>query len=486
LNKTLDFKSSTSLAVNHTFETILKELSVLKNSHNDHDCPTTKLDACDQCKKKQILVTDYYCEGCMAKSKCGICESFLLLCSMMLKPKEEYDDPGLSTNSLYFILDNFDNLISEEKPDESREKIQMFYRQLTSFLRDSDFAFRFIFVTNKPIDLQMPKIQLIYPTVEYLFEYVNSIIHHEVNQPLVRGKLYKFFGINSYNEQTESGQEKKMMNMDKNLNNLIYYIVNSITCNARDFKVVNAVAKKFIEYALHWDVVETKSTATNQGCTLVNRCSNLSKLFGCNPKLAFRPLPNILELLETVLLHGENDVMAEVESFHKRVYKAELGNANKNNLESFNLPPIPGIILISCFIANVADDRKDAYLVNNASRFKSSRNSKKITLQDESGILKKKYASKERIEFIAQFLLDLVLRKKNYEDQFRELKLGHQSTQFIMSYQFLEDHKLIKRHSPAGNDEFSNIRFSCLCETWKVEKLAENLGLVLDEFVSTK
>jgi hypothetical protein len=478
LNEFLNFKSNVNIEKT-TFETILKEVNNLKKPHSDLDCPTWKADPCDDCKKRQLAIADPNCKSCAKKQECSTCNSMIILNSLVDGAFEDFSDHGKAEKGipLCMVLDNFDNLICEDKYDDSIEKIQHFYKQLTNFLRESDFTFRFVFVTSKAIDLPMPKLQLCYPSVEYLTEYVSEVVHKEINDPTGRCKMYEFFGIRNIDKD-----DRKVSVMNRNINNFIGYIVKSVTDTIRDYKVLNAVIKKFIEYAFYYKVIETKVLGDS---ILVNRCTNFAKLIGCNPKIAFKPIQDIMRQIDEVF-NQEGGVLNEVDSLHVRLTKSELRIAEKQSMDSFSLPAIPSVLLIACFVTNVKSEKLDASLVNNASRFKkSNRITKRVIQQDETGIVTRKPAYKERIEFYAQFFLDLVLKEKNLENKNRELRLAHQSAQFIMSYQLLEDHKFMKRLTPMGNDECTNVKFLCLCETAKIDKLADNLGLTLGEFVNT-
>jgi hypothetical protein len=448
-----------------------------------HNCPLEI--PCDKCKEKGEIYVDFNCLECVTRPSCQMCNTIILFDSMREPPKTDYfqsEPQKVSPNTFLLVLDNFDNLINEGKYDESLDKIQVFYRQLDNFLKETGFTFRFLFVTNKFIELPIPKIHLTYPTQEYLTEFVGKVIFDEINEPHTRNKLYEVFGINP---QTASAPENdsKLRLIDQNINNLNDYIVSSMMSQVRDFRVMRAVALKFLEYSLSWNIVETKGQSP--GSILLNRCNHLSKVFVCNPRIAFRPLPDIVRLMDEAFNNAEGSVASESDTFQTKVTKSELKMAEKNSVDSFSLPQIPSILLIACFIANVSTEKKDLQLFTHASKFKSKKQSKKITMQEEYGVFEKKPAPKERIEFIAQFFLDIVLKKEKHQEENRELLLLHQSTQFIMSYQLLEDHKLLKRICPQGIDEFSSIKFKCECETVKIVKLAENLNIYLDEFVTT-
>lgn len=478
----IDFKTNPT---NDSFDSLLKELFIYKKSLSEHDPSEHDINKpfppCNKCRDKGLVKGFIHCEDCRKPLDCQKCENYCVYQSMQDELDENYYDPKMSNNTFLVVMDNFENLISEDRFDESMQKISLFYTQLQNFLRESNFNFRMVFVSNKNISLMMPKIELVYPTPEILKEYVAKLINEDFNKPSNRPRYFEVFGLDKGGNQSSERSSQRFNMLQQNLYNLADYIVETVKGQVRDFKVVDIITKKCLEHSLSCNIIENKGSS--QGSILSNRCHKLLKLFSVNPKISFRPLNYITKMVEDVLSE-DGSLLSDVSTLQARVTHSELKSTEKHCTESFTLPTIPAVLLIAIFIANVLPEKKDSYLLNNASRLKGSRNSKKQNEQKEFGNIKKVPAAKERIEFFAQFLLDIVLRNTPGEEKNRELTLKHQSSIFVTSYQLLEEHKFISRKCTSGIDEFTNIKFEYQCEIAKIQALAKHCDLVLDEFAN--
>lgn len=485
----------TSYSKNNTFDTLLLEIQRFLESYEKHkrdnNC-LSKYEPCLVCKDS-VGFFRIDCDECRERNECQLCNQFQIYQTILEHPDEDNfmedkdgDDLEVLTNPQMLVLDNFENLLGQNDLDKDLDAVKVFYRELQHFIRQTGFNYRVIFVSSKNIDLcdSVPKLNLTYPPKEYMAQYVSKIIHNELNDENKREKINHIFKIDNSPDLSEADEERRRQStalMQSNISNLVSQIVESLYSHITDYTLTECVAKKFLDYSLEGKPI--KIMGSNTSNILSNRCSQLSRILMCSTKAGFRPISDLKRQMEIVFEGSEKDVKS-VLKIADRVTKAEYGLAHKQELDKFDLPPIPAVLLISCYIANHTSDKKDQRMFGQMGRFKNTGGRKAATKPEDLGKNKAKPASKERIEFIAQFLMELVLRNKDKIKEVRELSLGHQSTQFISSYHMLEEFRFIKRHCPLGIDEFSNIRFETKCEAATVQKLAENYDITLEEFVS--
>jgi Origin recognition complex (ORC) subunit 5 C-terminus len=424
-----------------------------------------------------------------------MCHQFTIYQTFLENPLEENcmeprneEDLQPKPNVQILVLDNFDNLIGRDDPDNDLASVKIFFRELHHFIKECGFNYRVIFVSNNNFDLSeiVPKLELSYPPKEYMAQFVSKVIHTELQDQRYSAKidqLFKLDEITGNSAEDEELRQHRSAMKQSNISNLISLIIDSLESHIKDYTLMEAVAKKFLEYSLNGNVVQFMGKERTN--ILSNRCNYLSKLLVCRTMAGFRSVSDLIRQIEEVFdISKSSDVnFRKPEHVHQRVTKAEFELAQKQELHKFDIPLIPAAILIACYIANNTSDKKDVKMFGQAGRFVSNKGRRPINRPDDQINQTAKAAPKERIEFMAQFLMDLMLKNKKDILNTRELTLRHQSTQFVTSYHLLEDFKLIKRKAPVSIDQFSNIKFECKCDAAKVQQLATNYGITIEEFV---
>ena len=324
-----------------------------------------------------------------------------------------------------FVFDNFDHLIKEDNIEKSEDKIQEIYRNVKHLMTDNNLPFRLIFISNRHIDLPIPKIRLSYPSDAKLEEFVVSVIFQEVNEhPHLELGLNRVF----------SGPDAAL-NIDKLLRRLCTNIIAITSMEVKDFRTYEAIAKKVIHYACKDLDRATEIKAKQMQELIISNATPLLKMFYIKPKAAFRHLNDLRNDLQIIANHNPSLYNPD-----QPVTKNDSHLSEVNLQDKFNLPPIPAFLLVACFICNCSIERRDIYNLKLVQGTRTERlNSQQFNKQNKRN---PKPASKDRIEAMAQHLMSIA-----YEGQkmVRELALKHQSLQFILSYKLLEDFRLIKR-----------------------------------------
>ena len=321
---------------------------------------------------------------------------------------------------IYFIFENLDYLLKEDEAGKSEELIQEIYLNFNHFMKVFNFPFRVLFVTQRNIDLPIPKIIISYPSDEKLARFVSRVISTEIES---NDNIQKIFN--------RVFMDSPPFLFESNTRSLVTNIVSSLSYEVKDFKTFEAIAKKTIHYVfcVVSDVREVNKLT--QGF-FTSIAKPILKYFYQNPKAAFKHFKDINQDIERLT----SSDMANP-AFEQVTSSKELLRFTENQLaEKFNLPPIPAILLISCFIVNSSTESRDLYNLKNV------HGGKKTKGEAISKSAKIKPSSKERIEAMAQHLMSLA-----YEGTrgIREHLQIHQTLQFITSYKLLEQFRLIRR-----------------------------------------
>lgn len=156
----------------------------------------------------------------------------------------------------------------------------------------------------------------------------------------------------------------------------------------------------------------------------------------------------------------------------------QMKDSQQYKTENFSLPKVPGLILCATYLACYNSDKHDALIVGHKH---SSRSKKHYQSSDSVPENQLKPATKDRIDFYAQFLSSLAFANSQHHRTETALTLDYNA-----SFRLLEDFRLIKRLSSSAIDEMTSTRFLYTADKNRILNLSKILGIAqIEELMLT-
>lgn len=186
------------------------------------------------------------------------------------------------------IFENFDLLIREEAVRPSETLINTLYYQLSHFIKVTNAYVSRIFVTSRNIDLPVLKFIIPYPDKPKLIDFVRFVLVSEVQKNIEYQKCLALL-FNNVDQKIHDS-----------LSSLANHIVQVYDILTKEFKTMEAIAKKTLQY-----VISIRKSTIGQGeATSVNfwmkSVEAIEKVLIRNTKLSYEPIKKIYDMIDSV------------------------------------------------------------------------------------------------------------------------------------------------------------------------------------------